>query len=253
MRRPRARRPTDLTATGIVLGTPRYMSPEQARGQPAGPASDIFSLGLILYAILTGKSAFDDASLLGEDALKAVREAAVVPPRRRDPSLPRALEAICLKALSARPEDRYGSARSLAEDIAKWLADEPVSAWREPWPVRGRRWVKRHRTAVAATAAACAAALILGGISLYSYQGQVRQETLAAEAALARADQIRSDARAAWSERLDATAWERVEALAADAADRDSARLPAGLRRQLQVLARGAKAEAEDALPMPHS
>ena len=55
--------PEDLTVTGMVLGTPRYMSPEQANGQPAGPASDIFSLGLILYAILTGKSAFDEANL----------------------------------------------------------------------------------------------------------------------------------------------------------------------------------------------
>ena len=57
--------PGDLTATGAVLGTPQYMSPEQARGEPVGPASDIFSLGLLLYAILTGKSAFDEAGLRG--------------------------------------------------------------------------------------------------------------------------------------------------------------------------------------------
>ncbi len=82
---------------------------------------------------------------------------------------------------------------------------------------------------MAATAAACAAALLLGGIGMYSYQGQVRQETSVAEAALARAEQIRSDARAAWSERLDATAWVRAEALASEAADRDSGRLPVGV------------------------
>ncbi len=239
--------PDDLTATGIVLGTPQYMSPEQARGQPAGPASDIFSLGLILYAILTGKSAFDDANPRGAAALIALREPAVVPPRQRDPRLPPALEAICLKALAARPQERYPSARILAEDIAKWLADEPVSAWREPWPVRARRWVKRHRTAVAATAAACTAALLLGAVSMYSHQRQLRQEISAAEAALARAEQIRSDARADWSERLDAKAWDRADALASDAADRDSPRLPSGLRRRLQALAEGTNAEALEA------
>ncbi len=164
----------DLTFAGMVLGTPRYMSPEQANGQPAGPASDIFSLGLILCAILTGKSAFDEASLPGVRWLNTARQGAVVPPRRRDPGLPRALEAICLKALSARPQDRYPSARALADDVTRWLGDEPVLAWREPWRVRGLRWLKRHRTAVAATAAACAAALCLGGVGLYSYQGQVR-------------------------------------------------------------------------------
>ena len=70
---------------GRSLGTPKYMSPEQARGEPVGPAGDIFSLGLVLYAILTGKSAFEESSFRGADRLKAVREAAIVPPRGRDP------------------------------------------------------------------------------------------------------------------------------------------------------------------------
>ena len=140
--------PDALTATGAVLGTPQYMSPEQARGEPTGPASDVFSLGLILYAILTGKSPYADAVLQGADLWKAVREAAVVPPRRRDPGLPGALEAICLKALAARPEDRYSTARALADDLSKWLADEPVGACRDPFAERARRWAKRHRTAV---------------------------------------------------------------------------------------------------------
>jgi serine/threonine protein kinase/Flp pilus assembly protein TadD len=236
--------PEDLTVEGTVLGTPRYMSPEQARGQPAGPASDIFSLGLILHAILTGKSAFDEASLLGADPLAAVRAAAVVPPRRRKSSVPRALEAICLKALSARPEDRYASPRTLADDVTRWLADLPVTAWREPWPDRVRRWAKRHRTAVAATAAGCAAALVLGGIGLYSYQRQVRQETASAEAALARAEQSRSDARLAWSERLDATAWGLAEDRALAAAALDSRRLPSGVHERLQSLSERVKAEA---------
>ncbi len=143
-----------VTATGEVLGTPLYMSPEQARGEPAAPASDIFNLGLILYAILTGRSAFEAADQRGAGLVEAVRAAAIVPPRRRDPRLPRALEAICLKALAARPEDRYARARDLADDVMRWLAGEPVSAWREPALTRrgdghggtarrSRRWWRR--------------------------------------------------------------------------------------------------------------
>ncbi len=143
----------DLTVTGAIMGTPQYMSPEQAKGEPASPAGDIFSLGMVLYAILTGKSALEQSSLGGRDRLTAVRAAAIVPPRSRDPRVPRALEAICLKALATRAEDRYVSARGLADDVMSWLADEPVTAWREPVSIRARRWARRHRTLVASTAA----------------------------------------------------------------------------------------------------
>ena len=81
--------PDALTATGAVLGTRQYMSPEQTKGEPAGPASDVFSLGLILYAIFTGKPAFAADNLGGAGALNSVRTAAVLPPRNRDSRLPR--------------------------------------------------------------------------------------------------------------------------------------------------------------------
>ena len=77
--------PDALTATGAVLGTRQYMSPEQTKGEPAGPASDVFSLGLILYAIFTAKPAFAADNLGGAGALNSVRTAAVLPPRNRDP------------------------------------------------------------------------------------------------------------------------------------------------------------------------
>jgi len=154
--------PDDLTATGAVLGTPQYMSPEQARGEPAGPPSDIFSLGLILYALMTGKPAFDADSLRGADPLKAVREAAIVAPRNRDARLSRALEAVCLKALALAPAARYESAEMLKADIERWLADEPVTAWREPLALRARRWARRNRTAITGAAAA----LVVGVIGL---------------------------------------------------------------------------------------
>jgi tetratricopeptide (TPR) repeat protein/tRNA A-37 threonylcarbamoyl transferase component Bud32 len=167
--------PEELTATGVVLGTPQYMSPEQARGEPAGPAGDIFGLGLVLYAILTGESAFDESSFRGADPLKAVREAAIVPPRRWDPGLAPPLEAICLKALAARPEGRYATARALGDDVTRWLGDEPVTAWREPVTVRARRWARRHRMAVMAAVVALAAGAIgLGAVAAVQARANVR-------------------------------------------------------------------------------
>jgi eukaryotic-like serine/threonine-protein kinase len=158
--------PDLLTATGAVLGTPQYMSPEQARGEPACPAGDVFSLGLILYAILTGKSPYSDAVLHGGRIHEAVREAAVVPPRRRDPGLHGALEAICLKALAGRPEARYSTARAMADDVSRWLADEPVTAYRSPFAERARRWVKRNRTAATGAAIALLAGVLgLGAVA----------------------------------------------------------------------------------------
>jgi serine/threonine-protein kinase len=163
--------PDDLTVTGAVLGTPQYMSPEQAKGEPVGPASDIFNLGLILHEILTGKSAFDESSFRGADPLRAVRTAAIVPPRNRDVSLSRALEATCLKALAARPEDRYASGRALADDLAKWMADEPVSAYREPRRTRLARWIRRHSTV---SATATAVVLVAMGVLGIAYRRETR-------------------------------------------------------------------------------
>ena len=175
--------PETLTVTGAVLGTLYYMSPEQARGEPTSPASDVFSLGLILYAILTGESPYANAVPRGGDLHKAVREAAVVPPRRRDPGLPGALEAICLKALAARPEDRYSSPRGLADDLSKWLADEPVGAYRDPLAERARRWVKRNRTAVTGAAVALLASVIgLGAVAFILANSNRRERALRAAA-----------------------------------------------------------------------
>ena len=99
----------DLTAAGAVMGTPQYMSPEQASGKPSGPPSDLYALGVILYAILTGGSPYRESP--PADPLKPVREAAFVPPQQRDPGVPGPLAAICQKAMAARPEERYASAR----------------------------------------------------------------------------------------------------------------------------------------------
>ena len=86
--------------------------------------------------------------------LGAVQRGDFPPPRKLDPTIDRALEAICIKAMSQRPEDRYESCKALADDIDRWMADESVAAWKEPWNRKLVRWLTRHRTAVTAAGAA---------------------------------------------------------------------------------------------------
>src|SRR5262249_14495421 len=133
------------TVMGSVMGTPAYMSPEQASGalDRLTPASDVFSLGGILATVLTGKPPYE-----GSGVLDKARRGDWLAPRQVNPRVPAALDAVCRKAMAVRPEDRYATAMDLAADVEHWLADEPVSAWREPWHVRLRRWVVRHRTLV---------------------------------------------------------------------------------------------------------
>ncbi|QVL33955.1 protein kinase [Telmatocola sphagniphila] len=132
------------TMQGIRKGSPAYMSPEQAEGLPATESSDIYALGATLYKILTGKAPFQEGSRIWE----RIRTGDFPPARgvRRD--VPLSLDAICRKAMSVRVEDRYPRALELASDIEHWLADEPVSAARDPWGVRCRRWMRRHRALV---------------------------------------------------------------------------------------------------------
>jgi serine/threonine-protein kinase len=148
-----------------VVGTPAYMSPEQAAGRwdLVGPASDVYSLGATLYAILTGQAPVEKGPL--HEVLEKVRRGEVVPPRWRKPGVPPAVEAACLKAMAPRREDRYASASELARDVQAWLDDEPVSAWKEPFSERARRWLKRRRTMVLTSMAAAAVALVALAIS----------------------------------------------------------------------------------------
>ena len=148
------------TLPGSALGTPAYMSPEQARGEVnrLGPRSDVYSLGATLYCLVTGKPPFE-----GDDigaVLHAVQEGRFLRPSLLDPSLDKALEAVCLKAMATQPEDRYKTPRALADDLERWMADEPVTAWREPATRRLARWLSRHRTGVIGGAAAVLAGVV---------------------------------------------------------------------------------------------
>jgi serine/threonine-protein kinase len=137
-----------LTQAGKALGTPAYMSPEQAAGRldQLGPRSDVYSLGATLYTLLTNQAPFAQGEM-GE-VLARVERGDFPPPRQVNKEVPRALEAVCLKAMARDPAQRYGSPRALAGDLEHWLADEPVGSYREPWSGRARRWLKRYRTAV---------------------------------------------------------------------------------------------------------
>jgi serine/threonine protein kinase/tetratricopeptide (TPR) repeat protein len=151
------------TLPGSVIGTPAYMSPEQAEGRVdlLGPASDVYSLGATLYALLTGVPPFGGGKPVTE-VLADVRAGRFTRPRDLARWLDPALEAICLNAMALRPDDRYASPRALAGDIESWLADEPVSAWREPLARRLHRWARRHRVAIQAASALVVVSAALG-------------------------------------------------------------------------------------------
>jgi serine/threonine-protein kinase len=178
------------TLPGSALGTPAYMSPEQAAGDLArlGPRSDVYSLGATLYCLLTGKPPFEGE--VGE-VLRKVQGGEFPPPRQLEPSIDRALEAVCLRAMATRPDDRYASCRALAEDIDRWSADEPVSAWREPRLRRAQRWARRHRPLVAGAAALLVAAVVglsVGTVLLSQANARTEAQRLRAEAARALAE-----------------------------------------------------------------
>ncbi len=162
------------TQHGMILGTIPYMSPEQAEGGSVGTKSDVYGLGATLYHIVTGRPPIARGDRY--TMLMHARQGEFPPPRQVNQRVPAALAAICQKAQSRAPDDRYASPRALADEIEHWLADEPISAWREPWPVRARRWVARHRTPVAAAAAALAVAVVAIGYLLFDYQLRIAEQ-----------------------------------------------------------------------------
>lgn len=133
------------SASGGTGGTPIYMSPEQhAQAEDVGSSSDIYGLGVTLYRLITGRPPFPPDS-----SLSKIRESVIrgkySKPTDLCPWIPKALEAICLKAMSLAPEDRYSSAEEMAKDLERYLGDEEVIAYAEPLSRRVSRLMRRHR------------------------------------------------------------------------------------------------------------
>lgn len=155
------------TRTGTVVGTLAYMSPEQAEGRldALGPTSDVYCLGATLYCLLTGRAPIENGAT--EDMLAAIRTADYPAPRALNPDVPRSLEAICLKAMALKQDQRYRTCGELADDLELWLADAPVSAFREPLVDAVSRWARHHKATVAAgSGIALVTLLALGAISV---------------------------------------------------------------------------------------
>ena len=161
---------SDLTRTLTVLGTPGYIAPEQGKAGNLTAAVDVYSLGAILFDLLTGRPPF-----LGEHALAVIQQASETPaPKLRTltPVLDRDLETICAKCLEREPGARYCSAGDLADDLERWLAGQPIVARPVSAPARALRWMRRN------PGVAIMAALLLGlgaAVGIVAWEKEVIQ------------------------------------------------------------------------------
>ena len=172
---------SNLTQSGVFIGTPSYAAPEQIEGltRTVGPAADIYALGALFYHMLTGRPPFQAATVL--QTLEQVKTADPVPPSRLQPGLSQDAETICLKCLQKDPQRRYADAAALAEDLDRFLAGCPILARPIGAAERFRKWIRR-RPAVALLSAAVVAVTVLGFI-LVSWQWRRAEAKAAAEAA----------------------------------------------------------------------
>jgi len=168
-----------LTISGDLLGTLRYMSPEQALAKRGylDHRTDIYSLGVTLYELVTLRPAIDGHDR--QEVLRKIAQDEPAPPRRLNPSIPRELETILLKAINKEPESRYATAQELADDLRRFLEDKPIKARRPNLVGRAARWSRRHTAIVGAALAilaVCVLALLVNSILL----GREQHRTAAA-------------------------------------------------------------------------
>jgi tRNA A-37 threonylcarbamoyl transferase component Bud32 len=177
------------TQLGAVMGTPAYMPPEQVRGlaRESGREADVFSLGVILYEILTGALPFSGATY--REITDKVLNEDPVDVRRRNPRAPRQLAAVCTKALDKNPGRRYPDAGALADDVRRYREFLPVSAARPSATDRVIGWSRRRPMWAAAAAAVVLAGLMTA--SILGYQAAVERQVLAR--GLARIEELRLD------------------------------------------------------------
>ncbi len=170
--------PTSHTQTGALLGTPSYMAPEQAYGRSdaIGPATDVYALGAILYELLTGRPPFR-----GKTAIETLQQVLLAEPasiHRLSPTLPRDLATICTKCLQREPQRRYSSAVELADDLQRFLSDQPIRARRTGNWERCWRWCRRNPVLAAALGAVAVSLVAVAAVSMWYSDRLSRQLSL---------------------------------------------------------------------------
>jgi hypothetical protein len=159
--------------SGMIVGTACYMAPEQALGRERlTTTADVYSLGVILYELLTGSQPFRAESPLA--TLLQVREQEPKPPRLLNPQLDRDLETICVKCMEKDPERRYGSAKALAEDLERWLTGQPIGARPNTLWERGVKWAKRRPASAALVAISVLATVLVAALLGHSHMQTVQ-------------------------------------------------------------------------------
>ena len=156
------------TRDGAIMGTPSYMAPEQAWGLTSeiGPAADQHALGAILYEMLTGRPPYQGTNPL--ETLDQVRNQEPVPPTRLQPKVPRDLETVALKALQKDPKKRYESCQEMADDLGRYLENQPIRARPVSAPERALRWCKRNPVVAGLSTLAASLVLSVAGVSSYA-------------------------------------------------------------------------------------
>jgi tetratricopeptide (TPR) repeat protein len=179
-----------LTMTGDLVGTLRYMSPEQAlaRRVVVDHRTDVYSLGATLYELLTLELAFS-----GTDRQELLRQIAFEEPRplrKISKAIPAELETIVLKAMEKNPAERYGTAQELADDLERWLKDEPIRARRPTMVTRVRKWSRRHKPVVAGLAVALLSVLVFAVVMGFGYLRRLTETRRGVTAALTQAETL---------------------------------------------------------------
>ena len=178
---------SDLTRTGQIVGTPSYMPPEQAQGKRSviGPGSDVYSLGAILYECLTGRPPFRADSVM--KTIEQVIHLEAASPRLLNSGIPRDLETICLECLHKEPHRRYGTAQLLADDLGRYLRDEPILARPVSQLERVWRWTRRNPRIAALSAMVL---MLIVSIAIGSSVGMLVIAEQKRQADIARCDEV---------------------------------------------------------------